>query len=463
MKNREKIYFFITLVLMFVGTILQAILLNFCYEADKRLYITGTLPVVYYVLSFVTTVFALSGLIVLKKKDGKTERLPEKNGAVLFFGVLAGLFFAAVFALSTLEGVVTMGTKLADQIVQIGAFACSLLCGIYFIYVSLVRRPNGNAAGLLGITAMAWCVFYAVSVYFDMTYALNSPVRIFSMLTTLSLLLYLSAEIRYFLLEAHRNQYLTYSFLLLYYGFSYGVPMTVHDFVSGDLGVHTVCTIAQVCAALYAFGRLISIYIGKEEEEMEYTFSYYERLADVDWDNVPKAMVDKYGWGYDYRPLCYARGVYAGDTGLVIKMTAFEKEPRATKTEYMDAVCNDSCMEFFFSADKVSYANFEFNALGTQHTSAGAPGARGSIDQFTEIPYDKAEIFPDRWELTLILSHQNVRDITGKELQSGARFYGNFYKCGDECEQKHYGMWSEVKTEKPSFHQPEYFGTLLIG
>ena len=115
MKNREKIYFFITLVLMFVGTILQAILLNFCYEADKRLYITGTLPVVYYVLSFVTTVFALSGLIVLKKKDGKTERLPEKNGAVLFFGVLAGLFFAAVFALSTLEGVVTMGTKLADR------------------------------------------------------------------------------------------------------------------------------------------------------------------------------------------------------------------------------------------------------------------------------------------------------------------------------------------------------------
>lgn len=197
---------------------------------------------------------------------------------------------------------------------------------------------------------------------------------------------------------------------------------------------------------------------------MEYTFKHYEYLADVDWSQVDKAMIDKFGWGYnDYKPLCYAQGVYTDDAGMVIKLTAFEKNPRATKTEFMDSVCNDSCLEFFFSADRVAYTNFEFNALGTQHTSVGAPGHRGPIDQFTERPVIKAEQFDDRWEITFALSHKMVKDITGKELARGAEFYGNFYKCGDECEHKHYGMWNEVKTETPSFHQPGYFGVLHIG
>ena len=195
---------------------------------------------------------------------------------------------------------------------------------------------------------------------------------------------------------------------------------------------------------------------------MEYTFRHYEAISDVDWNQVEKAEINRFGWGYSYRPLCYARGVFADDTGLVIKLTAFEQNPRATKTRFMDAVCNDSCLEFFFSADKAAYTNFEFNARGTQHTSTGAPGHRVPIDQVTEMPLATAEQLEDRWEVTLILTHKNVKDITGKELKSGAQFYGNFYKCGDECVEKHYGMWSEVKTEQPSFHQPTYFGTLFI-
>lgn len=479
MNIKERIYFLIGLFASLAGLVTGGVLMTGYYEPETKLIANTPLCSAFGWLLALSALFLLSGLWVLKKGSA-SRRMPAPNGGVMFFGSLTGLFVLAIFILTlyTGRGAVTnaIGTAAAQavsrRIVFTGLIASSVFCSGYFLCVSILRRVHHAVAGLLGVGAMLWCIFYTVSVYFDMTYALSSPVRILNMLCSLCMLMYLTAEIRFFLHYAKPHQYFVFSFLLILFACAYSIPRCIYDFVLGVPTIETVAALTQLSAALYALCRLISFLKNKEpaspepqeeETEMEYTFAHYEYLSDVDWDKVDKAMIDHYGWGYPYQPLCYARGVFADDTGLVVKLTAFEKNPRATRTEFMDDVCNDSCMEFFFSADKVAYANFEFNSLGTQHTSAGAPGARASIDKITEIPFDKAEIFEDRWELTLILTHKNVKDITGKELKRGARFYGNFYKCGDECEQKHYGMWSEVKTEKPSFHQPAYFGTFIIG
>ena len=56
-----------------------------------------------------------------------------------------------------------------------------------------------------------------------------------------------------------------------------------------------------------------------------------------------------------------------------------------------------------------------------------------------------------------------VKAVWGKEdSASGDTIKANFYKCGDETEHLHYGMWSRCETEKPDFHRPEFFGTLVI-
>ena len=36
----------------------------------------------------------------------------------------------------------------------------------------------------------------------------------------------------------------------------------------------------------------------------------------------------------------------------------------------------------------------------------------------------------------------------------------NFYKYGDILTIPHYVTWNQVGTEKPDYHQPEYFGLL---
>ena len=474
MRMRERIYFLITLLLSLAAMILSAVLWIGHYDAEKKLFSDTPVILVLAVLLALGAVFCLSGLFMLKGLP--LRRLPKAKGGVIFFGVLTGLFVLAAFALGLLYGRTAEPAvqTLSNKVVSVGTAASTLFCAAYFVYVSFARKLHLAIAGWLGLGAMLWCTCTAVSLYFDMSYALSSPVRLLNMMAALSMLLYVTGEVRFFLGNVRMHQYETFAYLFILFGFAYSVPKAIYDFTLGAPSAETVLALAQCSAVLYTISRLFALLRAKpiknnpnqpkKENDMEYTCKHYEYLSDVDWNKVEKAMIDKFGWGYtDYKPLCYAQGVYTDDAGMVIKLTAFEQNPRATKTEFMDSVCNDSCLEFFFSADRVAYTNFEFNALGTQHTSVGAPGHRGPIDQFTERPVIKAERFDDRWTITFALSHKMVKDITGKELTRGAQFYGNFYKCGDECEHKHYGMWNEVETDTPSFHQPAYFGILHIG
>jgi len=39
---------------------------------------------------------------------------------------------------------------------------------------------------------------------------------------------------------------------------------------------------------------------------------------------------------------------------------------------------------------------------------------------------------------------------------------GNLYKCGDDTKYEHYGTWNYIKSGKPNFHLPNYFGNLVF-
>ena len=67
------------------------------------------------------------------------------------------------------------------------------------------------------------------------------------------------------------------------------------------------------------------------------------------------------------------------------------------------------------------------------------------------------------WGVEVLFPLETLRVLFGDvSLTPGTVLYGNFYKCGDETEIEHYGMWSPVGTEKPDFHRPEFFGELVI-
>lgn len=157
-----------------------------------------------------------------------------------------------------------------------------------------------------------------------------------------------------------------------------------------------------------------------------------------------------------------------------LKYYVTEENILAKHTETNSAVSKDSCVEFFFDPlGDGNYYNFEINCIGTIHLAYG-PGRhnRKYVDPGLIQKYIKTasslgdQPFPEKkgghtWEMTIVIPAKVMTYNKGITLK-GLEAKSNFYKCGDETAQKHYVTWNPIKTEKPDYHRPEYFGNLVF-
>ncbi len=139
---------------------------------------------------------------------------------------------------------------------------------------------------------------------------------------------------------------------------------------------------------------------------------------------------------------------------------------KAVYTKDQDPVWQDSCVEFFVRHGDI-YRNFEFNSIGVC-LSAFGEGRQGRISldkesmaQILRFPSLSSESLPEEgttasWNLTVAIPLELIG------LEPGDRFMANFYKCGDETAIPHYISWSEIGTDTPDFHRPEYFGQVEL-
>lgn len=160
----------------------------------------------------------------------------------------------------------------------------------------------------------------------------------------------------------------------------------------------------------------------------------------------------------DYTPEAWGE-LKLKENELFVKLTCIEKDPLARFTSYPDAsVHKDSCLEFFFSVNDLQprYINFEANAIGGYYCSYHVTRQdKTFITPFTENGSPKASILSDRWTVEATFDVREIlKHFGADELDSIAV---NFYKCGDETEFPHFGMWNEVKVAEPSFHEPAFF------
>jgi hypothetical protein len=146
-----------------------------------------------------------------------------------------------------------------------------------------------------------------------------------------------------------------------------------------------------------------------------------------------------------------------------------ENQVRAVNTGYHSPVWEDSCVEFFFSAegDNDRYYNFEFNAIGTILAAYGKD--RHDRSPLPDDLLDQIEISPSlgfkplgmingptTWNLKIRIPKETFALTPLKEL-SGLDGYANFYKCGDKLDKPHFLSWNPVMTQQPDFHTPRYF------
>jgi hypothetical protein len=184
-----------------------------------------------------------------------------------------------------------------------------------------------------------------------------------------------------------------------------------------------------------------------------------------------KLSIDTINWSeYNYKPAVTVAIAYHGNE-IFLKYYISENYFKAEKTESNQMVCEDSCVEFFVSPENDGiYYNMEFNGIGTCLLGAGTgrgnstkadPDIISKIRRETSLGREPIREKEGKFEWTITMAipltvffRHSIKDLKGKT------FRANFYKCGDMLKVPHYITWNPVGTEKPDYHQPEYFGIL---
>ena len=187
-------------------------------------------------------------------------------------------------------------------------------------------------------------------------------------------------------------------------------------------------------------------------------------------DDADFEFISEYPWDYDYKPeACFK--ITHSDNELSVLLRAYEKNPVARITQKHGPVCNDSCMEFFFTVPedgKNRYFNFEVNANPTYLFDYGDLESREHVEcDDSDLKLVSSRGCDDEkgeyWQINFSVPYTLIKKyVKNCRLDSGCVIRGNVYKCGCTDQPAHYGSWSLVDTSGPNFHTPQFFGEFVL-
>lgn len=203
-----------------------------------------------------------------------------------------------------------------------------------------------------------------------------------------------------------------------------------------------------------------------------------EGLDHPAWTSAETALLDQFRpESTDHRPHTRVKLLH-GSEGIRGVFQIDDQYVRSIRTGYQDAVCKDSCVEFFIQPrGSGGYFSLEMNAGGAYlfYYIEDPARARGGFKKFTSVPAElgrmirvrsslPARIEPEiggatSWELNFFLPFTVLTHYAGPLGNlSGQRWRGNFFKCGDETSHPHWASWSPV--DELNFHLPRCFGEI---
>ena len=173
-------------------------------------------------------------------------------------------------------------------------------------------------------------------------------------------------------------------------------------------------------------------------------------------------MIDILNWKEQYPAAPEAKFTLAHtDEMLYVRFEVKGEVPLATKTQDLEPVNEDACVEMFIGdKDNTHYWNFEFNAAGVCNAShrkeRKVDVVRLDAEQLQSIQRLPVQLCAAHWSLLVGIPLELIElDLTHEHARRA-----NFYKCGDKTPMKHYASWNPIQAEAPAFHLPEYFGEI---
>ena len=149
------------------------------------------------------------------------------------------------------------------------------------------------------------------------------------------------------------------------------------------------------------------------------------------------------------------------DEMLYVRFEVKGEVPLATKSEDLQLVNEDACVEIFIGdADNTHYWNFEFNPAGVCNAShrkeRKVDVVRLNAEQLQSIKRFPVQLCAAHWSLLVGIPFALIDlDLTHEHARRA-----NLYKCGDKTPLKHYASWNPINAPAPAFHLPEFFGEI---
>lgn len=193
----------------------------------------------------------------------------------------------------------------------------------------------------------------------------------------------------------------------------------------------------------------------------------FDRIG-LEWTSVDVANWEAQ---YPYKPKVAVRIAHTGSE-ILLHYRVEEDDLRAVCDTDNGRSWEDSCVEFFLQPDaaKPLYYNFEFTCVGYKLVGGGEYGTergRATLDLHSKVRTWSSlghTAFGQRrghsaWQLAAVIPAEalylsQTNDFSGKHMR------GNFYKCGDLQPRPHFLSWTQIQSEKPQFHLPQFFGDL---
>lgn len=196
-----------------------------------------------------------------------------------------------------------------------------------------------------------------------------------------------------------------------------------------------------------------------------------ELIAETLDQEVEPLLLETVNWEeYPYHPKVTAQIAW-NENELFLKYKVKEQAVKAEITENNGRVWTDSCVEFFLSPEgNDEYYNLEMTCIGTallgfrkkggtaEHGTEEQIGSIRRVSSLGSTPFAERKEETE-WEITVAIPWKVFFKHHLKPMK-GTKYRGNFYKCGDELTVPHFVSWTKIKTEKPCFHVPEFFGGL---
>ena len=182
-----------------------------------------------------------------------------------------------------------------------------------------------------------------------------------------------------------------------------------------------------------------------------------------DWNQIPAVNMDAELHPSDAGVTACGQLCYGRDA-LYVRLCAREEHIRAELTGLLDEICEDSCLEFFFSPVEGDprYFNIECNPNGCLFLGFG-PNVDALVRLIPENPPIKPDVkrIDGGWETVYAIPYSFIRMFFPEfSPSSGGKMRANFYKCGEKTDIPHWLCWNPVPQQRCAFHNPDAFGVV---